>query len=267
MRKMLKILEKKSFLYRTKILEVSKKVTALHVGGAFSATEILNFIYNVLKKKGDTVILSKGHCAILQYVILNEQKIISDKFLFSYCQKNSKLGVHPDRGNPGIVASTGSLGHGLGLASGLAIDNQKYVYVVISDGELMEGSTWEYLLTISSLNLKNIILFIDFNGLQSATRNRDTHPTLEPISEKLKSFGWQSFICNGHNFSSIYKQFCKINKNYPAALICKTIKGFPIPFMRNVPHWHYRSPNNKEYEYSINYLKNFLTKRLKSYEK
>ena len=258
-----KKLEKKSYLYRKKILDISQSVGALHIGGSFSSTEILNLIFNKFKKKNDKFIFSKGHCAILQYVILNEKKILSDKILNSYCQKNSKLGVHPDRGNPGIIASTGSLGHGLGLASGLAIGNKNDIYVVVSDGELMEGTSWEYILTISSLKLNNIILFVDFNGLQSSTWNKDTHPTLTPIEKKFKAFGWSTRICKGHDFNSIISNFKKRKKNMPNAFICKTIKGFPIPFMRNIPLWHYRSPNKSEYEYSKLFLKKFLKKRLK----
>ena len=258
-----KKLEKKSYLYRKKILEISQNVGALHIGGSFSSTEILNSIFNKFKKKNDKFILSKGHCAILQYVILNERKILPDKILNSYCQKNSKLGVHPDRGNPGIIASTGSLGHGLGLASGLAIGSKNDIYVVVSDGELMEGTSWEYILTISSLKLNNIILFVDFNGLQSSTWNKDTHPTLTPIEKKFKAFGWSVRTCEGHNFSSIIDNFKKRKKNMPNVFICKTIKGFPIPFMQNVPLWHYRSPNKKEYEFSKLFLKKFLEKRLK----
>ena len=116
---------KRCFAYRKKILDLSQKVGALHIGGSFSCVEILDAIYNLLKKKKDVFILSKGHTAILQYVILESKKIISKKFLNSYCQKNSKLGVHPDYGNPGIEASTGSLGHGLGMASGLAVREKK----------------------------------------------------------------------------------------------------------------------------------------------
>ncbi len=263
----LKKLEKKSYLYRKKILDVSQNVGALHIGGSFSSTEILNLIFNRFKKKNDKFILSKGHCAILQYVILNEKKILSDKMLYSYCQKNSKLGVHPDRGNPGIIASTGSLGHGLGLASGLAIGNKNDIYVVISDGELMEGTTWEYILTISSLRLNNVILFIDFNGLQSSSWNKDTHPTLTPITKKLEAFGWNVNTCKGHELNSMIDKFKKRKKSMPNAFVCKTLKGFPIPFMQNAPFWHYRSPSNKEYEYSKVYLKKFLEKRLRKYEK
>ena len=248
--------------YRNRILQLSQKVGALHIGGSFSSVEILDAIYNVLKKKNDKFILSKGHCGILQYVILEDKKIISKKFLESYCQKNSKLGVHPDYGNPGIEASTGSLGHGLGIASGLAIglSKKKEIFVVISDGELMEGTTWEYLLMISSLKINNINLFIDFNGLQSSTFSKNTHPTLNPIKEKLKAFGWIADYCNGHNISEILQKFKLKKKTRPFALICKTTKGYPINFMMNVPMWHYRSPNEMEYKSA----KKILSKHYKS---
>ena len=191
-------------------------------------------------------------------------KIITKKFLNSFCQKNSKLGVHPDLGNPGIEASTGSLGHGLGIASGLAIGNKKInIYVVLSDGELMEGSNWEYILTISSLKLNNICIFVDFNGLQSSTWSKDTHPTLTPLDKKFKAFGWDSSVCKGNDLKDIYKKFSNRKKDKPFALICKTTKGYPIPFMMNKPIWHYRSPNKKEYTLSINYLKKFYKKNEK----
>jgi len=247
---------KRCLKYRKKILELSQKVGALHIGGSFSSVEILDVIYNLLLKKNDQFILSKGHTGILQYVILEAKNIISKKFLHSYCQKNSKLGVHPDYGNPGIEASTGSLGHGLGIASGLAIGQtkKKEIFVVISDGELMEGTTWEYILMISSLKINNINLFIDYNGLQSSTFSKDTHPTLSPIKEKLKAFGWASDYCNGHNVNEISKKFKMKKKSKPFALICKTVKGYPVDFMMNVPMWHYRSLNDHEYDLAINIL-------------
>ena len=154
------------------------------------------------------------------------------------------------------------MGHGLGIASGLAIGNKKInIYVVLSDGELMEGSNWEYILTISSLKLNNVCIFIDFNGLQSSTWSKDTHPTLTPLDKKFKAFGWGSAVCKGNDLKDIYKKFSNREKNKPFALICKTTKGYPIPFMMNKPIWHYRSPNKEEHILSINYLKKFYKKK------
>ena len=235
--------------YRNTLLDISQNVTALHIGGSFSCFEILDCLYFYFdKKKKSKIILSKGHAGISQYILLNKLRIISKKFLFSYCKKNSKLGVHPEIFNPGILASTGSLGHGLAIGAGMAIANKdQNVYVIISDGELMEGSIWESALFITSNKINNLVLIVDNNNLQSATSNKDTHPTLNPIDKKFKSFGWEVKNCNGHDQSEIVSKIDKRNKNKPFVLVAKTTKGYPISFMSNKPIWHYRSPNKDEF--------------------
>ena len=211
------------YLYRKTILDLSQKVQALHGGGAFSCLEILDYIYFHLldnfkiSQNEESFILSKGHSAVAQYTILNYLKIISKKDLFSYCKKDGYLGCHPDIGNPGIEASTGSLGHGLALSLGMAqalkikkINNKK-IYVLISDGELQEGSTWESLMMAGNLSLENLILFIDHNGSQSFGVTRETHPNFYPIKQKLSSFGWDTRQCNGHKINEIND--CLLKKN------------------------------------------------------
>lgn len=230
---------------RLKILDISQNVSALHIGGSFSCVEILSTLYKKFYNK-DNIILSKGHAGICQYVILNHLNIISNKDIQYYCTKKGQLGVHPHIDNPGITASTGSLGHGLAISAGMAYANpSKIFFVVMSDGEIMEGSVWESVLLISSLKLKNIKIIIDYNGLQSSTHNKDTHPSLDPIDSKFKSFGWRSAVCDGHNLKEIERNLKK-KYNKPFALVAKTIKGYPISFMKNVPLWHYRSPNKDE---------------------
>lgn len=241
--------------YRKKILDLSQKVPALHIGGAFSSVEIVDTIFNNLKKKKDKFILSKGHAGILQYVVLNDLGLISNKTLFDYCTKDGILGVHPDYGNPGIEASTGSLGHGLAIAAGLAYkEKNKNIYVLLSDGELQEGSVWEATLLISSLKINNIIIVVDNNGLQSSTWAKDTHPTLNPLQKKFLSFGWDSKTCNGHKSLEILNKISKRSRSKPFALIANTFKGFPISFMKNQPIWHYRSPTKEEYIKALNEL-------------
>jgi transketolase len=241
--------------YRKKILKISQTVPALHIGGAFSSVEIVDCIFNLLKKKKDKFILSKGHAGILQYVVLNDLKILSNKDLLNYCKKDGILGVHPDYGNPGIEASTGSLGHGLALAAGIAYaSNKNDTYVLLSDGEMHEGSVWEAALTISSINLNNLIIIIDYNGLQSSTWSKDTHPTLNPIDKKFKAFGWEVESCNGHNSYDIFQKINNRTKKKPFALVANTKKGYPISFMENVPKWHYRSPDKKEYTQALSEL-------------
>ena len=235
--------------YRKKILEISQTVPALHVGGSFSSVEIVDCIYNLLLKKKDKFILSKGHAGILQYVVLNDLGIIKDRDLSSYSSKNGFLGVHPDYGVKGIEASTGSLGHGLAIAAGMSFSNYKknQIYTLLSDGELQEGSVWESVLIISSLSLNNIVVIIDNNDFQSSTRTQDTHPTLYPIEEKFSSFGWEVGSCNGHNSKQILENISKRSKKKPFALVAKTTKGFPVSFMKNNPIWHYKSPNKDEF--------------------
>lgn len=238
--------------HRKEILKLSQNVQALHIGGSFSSVEIVDTIYNILMKKNDKFILSKGHAGIIQYILLYFKKIISRKQLYSYCQKDGYLGVHPDYGKAGINAATGSLGHGLGMVCGMALAKKNSTYfVVLSDGELHEGSVWESALTIGALNLTNIVAIIDNNDLQSSTRATDTHPNLYPIDKKFLHFGWETAKCNGHSSKEIYDKIKSRKKRKPFALIAKTVKGYPISFMKDVAMWHYRSPSKKEFDIAI----------------
>ena len=255
--------KKRSIKYRKRILELSQKVSALHLGGTFSCTEIMDLIFNVFlnKKNLDCFVMSKGHGSILHYVILEDLGVLKKKDVENYCKPNGFLGVHPDRGNPGINASTGSLGHGLSMSVGMALAEKggkakRIIYSVLSDGELQEGSTWEAIMIAPSLNVNNLVTFIDNNDLQSLERTSKSHPYIYPIEDKLKSFGWQSYVCDGHNQREIFNAFKKKKKNKPLAIICKTIKGYPISYMSNKPIWHYKSPNKEEYLKALKELDN-----------
>ena len=121
----------------------------------------------------------------------------------------------------------------------------------MSDGELQEGSVWEAALIIGALKLNNVIAIIDNNDLQSSTRATDTHPNLYPIDKKFKEFGWNTALCDGSSTKQIFDKINKRKKDKPFALIAKTIKGYPISFMMNIPMWHYRSPNKEEYKLAV----------------
>jgi len=153
---------------RRRILEVSQKVSAVHIAPAFSCLEIVDTVYFGLMRRSDefpnpdTFILSKGHGAMAQYAVLEELGILRREDLDECGKPGGKLGMHPDYGLPGIEASTGSLGHGLPLAMGMALADkvlgpERVVYVVTSDGELQEGSNWEALMLAPSLGLTNIV--------------------------------------------------------------------------------------------------------------
>ncbi|WP_370624065.1 transketolase [Polynucleobacter sp. AP-Feld-500C-C5] len=237
--------------YRVRILEISQKVPALHIAGAFSCLEIVDAIYFNFVRGDDSFILSKGHGAIAQYVVLEKLGILRSDDLDKYCTNEGLLGCHPDRGNPGIIASTGSLGHGIGLAVGIAAgkkikNNAGNVYVVLSDGELQEGSTWENLMMAANLNLNNLIIFVDHNGFQSFGKTADTHPSFYPINTKFESFGWEVAETYGHDQQKISDAVKNRQLKKPFVLICNTTKGKGVSYMENAPIWHYRSPNAGE---------------------
>jgi transketolase len=253
--------------HRKRILEMTQSVSALHVGGAFSATEIVDCIYYGLMRPGahggvvgkdapDTFLMSKGHGYMIQAVILEDIGVLKRSDLAAYCTPTGKLGVHPDYGIPGIEASTGSLGHGLSLALGMAYAELSRgrignVYTVLSDGEVQEGSTWEATLMASSLKVRNLVAFIDNNDMQSLGFTHVTHPSFYPVVDKFLAFGWDCVEVNGHDSLAIYDAVISRKGDRPLMVNCKTTKGRGVSYMENVPMWHYRSPNKAEYEQAI----------------
>src|SRR4030088_1269694 len=202
--------------YRRRILDISQQVGALHIGSAYSCTEIVDCMYHGLMRRGldgtspDTFLMSKGHGCMIQYVILEEHGVLGRQDLDRYCKPDGRLGVHPDYGNPGIEASTGSLGHGLSMAVGMALAERGrktdgIIYTVLSDGELQEGSTWEATMMASSLKLDNVVAFIDNNDFQSLGRTSETHPSFYPVVEKFQAFGWETVEVQGHDARAIFE--------------------------------------------------------------
>lgn len=194
----------------------------MHVAGAFSCLEIVDDIYHKHMKEGDTFIMSKGHGAMAQYVILEDQGKIN---LDDYCK--GPIGCHPDLHVPGIAAATGSLGHGLGMAVGMSYaDPEHRVYVLLSDGEFQEGSTWEALQVANALRLDNLHIHIDNNRTNSS---QDTRPFIGlHLGERLMHFNWL---------------YARIHNHW-------TTKGAPLAWMSD-PIWHYRSPTPAEYQQAL----------------
>jgi transketolase len=204
----------------------------------------------------DIFLLSKGHSGLAQYVVLESLGILPRDHLESYASEGSLLGVHPTSDIPGIYFGTGSLGHGLNIAIGAAIYQKNKggrVFVVLSDGELQEGSTWEGIINAPALRLKNLIVVIDFNDFQSLGKTTETHPNLFPLREKFVSFGWNTLEVDGHSNQQIKLALdYDFGNEYPKMIIATTIKGKGVSFMENIPIWHYRSPSPDEYEIAKN---------------
>lgn len=250
--------------FRRRILDISQTVSALHIAPAFSCIETVDLIYHGLMrwnagKSPDTFIMSKGHGCMAQYVVLEAMGILSGEDLGKYCKPNGRLGAHPDYGVPGIAASTGSLGHGLPMAVGMAYAEKikktgGRVYAVLSDGEIQEGSTWEAFMMGSTLGVSNLVAFIDNNDFQSLGRTSETHPTFYPLTDKFRAFGWETIELNGHDAGGLFEAVMSREGKKPLAVICKTVKGRGVSYMENVPIWHYRAPNKDEYVKAINEL-------------
>jgi transketolase len=256
--------------YRRRILDISQQVSALHVAPAFSCVEMVDSIYNELMRRGqdnssvDTFLMSKGHGCLIQYVILEERGILSRKDLEMYCKPGGRLGAHPDYGIPGIEASTGSLGHGLGMAVGMAYadrlkGDERSIYVVIGDGEMQEGSIWEAFMMAANLRLNKLIVLADVNDFQGLGRTSVTHPFFYPVPEKALAFGWDAAEVNGHDHRTIYDAVANRRPDRPMLVVCRTVKGKGVSYMENVPIWHYRSPNPKEYKQAIDELAEVLS--------
>jgi transketolase len=248
--------------YRRRVLDISQQVTALHVAPAFSCVEIVDVIFKGLMRwtspahSPDVFLMSKGHGCLTQYVILEEMGVLDRKDLELYCKPAGRLGAHPDFGTPGIAASTGSLGHGMGIATGMAYAERLQkrdgkIFLLLSDGECQEGSTWEGAMMAANLKLDNLTAFVDSNDFGGLERMSEGHRAFYPLAEKFAAFGWNTVEVNGHAADEIFTAAIDANRDRPLAVICRTVKGKGVSYMENVPIWHYRSPNREEYQRAL----------------
>jgi transketolase len=237
----MKSLIKKALKLRQDTFKEFIKKSEAHLGGSFSMIEIIISLYDKILKKDDKFILSKSHASFPLCLLLRKKGY------------KPKITTHLeiDEKN-GIYCTTGSLGHGLPIATGMAFARKKFnkkgkIFVLISDGECQEGTTWESLLIASSHKLDNLNLIIDYNKIQALSFIEDTL-SLSNLKEKIKSFNWNcEEILDGHSFLQLIKRFKKKqNKNKPTAYLVHTIKGKGIKEFENDPTWHARKLQGKE---------------------
>jgi transketolase len=237
-----------------------------HVGSALSVVDILAVLYsggaNILPSnfedtERDIVILSKGHSAAALYSILAIKEFFPFTWLANYSQNGAALGGHvTSNGVPGVELSTGSLGHGLPYGLGIALSRRRkskkgHVFVILSDGECNEGTTWESAMIASHHNLLNLTVIIDRNRIQSLAGTEETL-ALEPLTDKWSSFGWDAREVDGHNHGNIFKVLK--SRKAPRCVIANTVKGKGVDFMENSVLWHYRSPSEEDMKLANIYL-------------
>jgi len=254
--------ESLSYSARHEILDMVFNSNASHVGSAFSVVDILAVLYsgganihlnNYNNPNRDIVILSKGHAAAALYAVLAIRGFIPRNWLKTYSLDGGALGGHvTSSGVPGVELSTGSLGHGFPYGVGIALSRRNknesgHIFVVISDGECDEGTTWESAMIANHNSLSNLTVIVDRNRIQSLAGTEETL-ALEPFANKWESFGWDVVEVDGHNHLEILNSIQPGSK--PKCVIANTIKGKGVDFMENSVLWHYKSPTSQELKYA-----------------
>jgi transketolase len=233
-----------------------------HVGSAFSLVEILRVLYDdVLRYDAanprwpgrDRCILSKGHGCLALYALLADKGFFPEEELWKFCKPDGILGGHPEYGKvPGVEASTGSLGHGLSIGIGMALnarfEKASYrTFVVISDGESNEGSVWEAALCAGKHRLENLVVLVDYNKQQSYGTTYEVLD-LDPLPEKWRAFGFAVREVDGHNVAELRAAVAAapFEAGRPSIIICHTIKGKGISFVENNLNWHHKTKISAE---------------------
>jgi transketolase len=241
-----------------------------HVASVLSMADILGVLYgevlnldprNPIMKDRDRFVLSKGHAGAGVYAALAERGFFPVEKLSQHYQDGSDLSGHVShKGIPGVELSTGSLGHGLPVAVGMALVAKRdlaphRVYALLSDGECDEGSNWEAILFAGHHRLDNLIAVVDYNKIQSLASTEETL-NLEPFAAKWRSFRWDLIEVDGHDHVDLKRAFAGARraKGAPSCIIAHTVKGKGVSFMENSVLWHYRSPQGDELRAALNEL-------------
>ena len=267
-------LKKISSQVRRDILRMVHNVQSGHPGGSLGCTDLLvSLFFNIMKRKEkfdmngkgeDIFFLSNGHISPVFYSVLSRSGYFKINELNTFRELNSRLQGHPatHEGLPGIRIASGSLGQGLSVSIGSALtkklnNDKSLVYVLMGDGELQEGQIWEAAMFASHNKINNLIGIIDYNG-QQIDGPVDEINSLLNLEEKFKSFGWNTFLCDGHNFENLLKTFDDAKKrlkdNKPVVIIMKTIMGKGVDFMENSHKWHGIAPDDDQLKKALSQL-------------
>jgi transketolase len=255
---------------RKTVLTMVFKAGTSHVGAAFSIVDLLVVLYSHILRissqdpnnpERDRFILSKGHACTALYAVLAAKGFFPESYLEEYCCNDGKLAGHPDSHSvPGIEFSTGSLGHGLSVGAGMALVAKIYgqsgrSFILLGDGECNEGQVWEAAMFAAQHQLDNLVAIIDYNHLQGFGKAEEVI-NMEPVLAKWEAFGWQTATVDGHDFFEIVAVFSRVplTPGKPSVVIARTIKGKGVSFMENRLEWHYKSPNQEQYETALREL-------------
>lgn len=244
---------------RLHILEQSKRAGVGHIGSGLSVADIMAALYGrVLNVAGvadpdrDRFVLSKGHAALALFSAMELRGWITREQLDTYCGDGSLLGVHPERDLPGVDFSTGSLGHGLALGAGAALaarmqESSRRVYVLLSDAECNEGSTWESAMFAAHHKLANLTAIIDLNGQQAFGKTKGVLD-LAPMPRRWKEFGWDAREVDGHDAGELLAALEGPGDGRPRVVVARTTFGKGVSFMQGELCWHYLPMSEDQFD-------------------
>ncbi len=245
---------------RKKVIELIYKAQTSHVGSNFSCIDLLTVLFEKSDLDEDKIILSKGWAAASLYYFLWRKDRITKEELDSYCQPGSKFIGLAEPIIPEIPAAGGSMGFGLPFGVGFALSKKikkekGKVFVLMSDGEMQIGSTWESALIAAHHKLDNLFVMVDANKLQAMGKVEEIL-NIEPLKDKWKAFGWEVREIDGHNFEEIEKSLVNPppHEKKPMVIIARTIKGKGVSFMEGDNIWHYKAPSEGEYQRALKEL-------------
>ncbi len=253
---------------RLHCLRMTSSGGSSHIGSCLSIADIMAVLYGRILRvdprqpghRGrDRFILSKGHAGAVVYATLAECGFFPVEKLSTHYQDGSDLSGHVShKGIPGVELSTGSLGHGLGVGTGMALAAAQAglthrVVVLLSDGECGEGSNWEAIMFAAHHRLRNLCAIVDYNKLQSLALVEDT-VALEPFTDKWQSFGWEVRRCDGHDHAALEQAMRPADGDRPVVVIADTVKGKGISFMEHQVLWHYRTARGDEFAAALREL-------------
>lgn len=245
---------------RSHAVRMVHRANASHIGGCLSMADLLAVLYgetlhyqtdNLTWHERDRFILSKGHCTAVLYAVLAECGFFPISELEQFGQAGSRLMAHVSSQVPGVEFSTGSLGHGLPFGCGKALAAKRLghswrTFVMLSDGELDEGSNWEAILFAGHHQLNNLIAIVDFNKIQSLGDVKEVL-SLDPLVDKFRAFQWHVLEIDGHDLKQIQQALAGYSREKPTALIAHTIKGKGVDYMEKQLKYHYSAPRTDEH--------------------
>lgn len=251
-------------MIRRLILDHAYRAREGHIGSALSIADLVDVLYGEILRlpsltdpERDRFVLSKGHAALALFAALRAHGWIDDEMLGTYCTDGSRLGLHPEPGVPGVDFGTGSLGHGLSMATGAALAarmqrSPRRVFALLSDAECNEGSVWEAATFAAHHRLSNLTAIIDLNGMQALGRTEEVL-SMSPMAPRWRAFGWDVHEIDGHDRKAIRETLAALDfaSGPPHCLIARTVSGKGVSFMENMLLWHYKSMSADEYAAAI----------------